>query len=253
MLNKHLYDKDSSIFQRYIALTTQKPILAHKVVSKIETQFPNKVISFLDIGCGDGTVTISVLEKLAGAKQVTTTCIEPSRDLINDFRQNTDIKVKFIEKNVETLSQLPKSDFILISHVLSYVKNPRALFDKVFKALTTDGITLVVVNNPNSDDSIIKRQLSIDDDNTNLSIDLQAILGQQKTPHHVEIVESTIDVSGCKSMNYDGKTIIEFFKHQRFEDIPSNDIAKMRNAILSLATTDNLLIKREDYIWIKKR
>ena len=52
-------------------------------------------------------------------------------------------------------------------------------------------------------------------------------------------------------MNENGKIIIEFLKHKRFEEISSAEINNIRNTILKIANENKIIIKREDYIWIK--
>ena len=45
-------------------------------------------------------------------------------------------------------------------------------------------------------------------------------------------------------------TICLFFKHEKFEKIPSEEINDIRNKILNIANGNKNLTKREDYIWI---
>jgi len=63
---------------------------------------------------------------------------------------------------------------------------------------------------------------------------------------------SDIDISGIENMNENGKTIIEFFKHEQFVNISSDEINDIRNKILNIANGNKKLTKREDYIWIFK-
>ena len=251
-LNKHMYDNNSSIFQRYVSLTTQKPILVDKVISKLDNNFLNREMHFLDIGCGDGIVTMPIIETLNKTSKVIATCIEPSSDLLKDFKSMTTMNIEFINKDVESLDQLPKSDFILLSHVLPYISDRYIFLDKVIEALNPNGRALIVVSNPNGDDLKVKNMVLNKESDTSLSTTLQNILNKQKISFNVEMVESTIDVSGVTEMNEDGKTIIEFFKHLKFNDISDDDIQKIRHTVLNIANEKGQLIKREDYIWIEK-
>lgn len=245
-----MYSENPSIFQRFVLLTDQKQILIDKVVKKIRNNHPKRNIKFLDIGCADGAVTIPIVEELAKSNNITTTGIEYSKSLLEGFKNNTNIQVNLINKDVELLDELPVSDFILISHSLPYINDLESFLEKVVKAMSKESITLIVVSNPFSDDKKIKNQILDKKDKEPLSSKIQELLNKKKIPFEKEVIESTIDVSGLLNMSEQGKTLIEFFNHKRFDEIPYNDIQKMRKLILSYANQQGHLIKKEDYFWI---
>lgn len=250
MRNKNMYDENPSIFQKFVLLTDQKQILIDKVVRKIRNNHPKRNIKFLDIGCADGAVTIPIAEELSKSNNITITCIEYSKALLNDFKNNTDIKANLINKDVELLDELPVSDFVLISHSLPYINDLDSFLDKVIKALSKNSISLIVVSNPLSDDTKIKNQMLDKKDKEPLSSKIQELLNKKKISFEKEVIESTMDVSGLLNMNEDGKTLIEFFNHKRFDEIPYSDIQNMRKLILSYTNQEGHLIKKEDYFWI---
>ena len=244
-----MYSENSSIFQKFILLTDQKQILIDKVVRRIK-KYEKRNIKFLDIGCTDGTVTIPIAEELIKSNDITVTGIEYSMALLNNFKNNTKIRVNLINKDVELLNELPVSDFILMSHCLPYINNLEIFLDKVIKALQKDSIALIVVSNPSSDDAKIKKQLLDTSDKESLSSRIQKLLIQKKITFEKEVVDSTMNVSGLINMSNDGKSIIEFFNHKRINEISDNDIQNMRKLILSYANKDGNIIKKEDYFWI---
>ena len=245
-----MYSENPSIFQRFVLLTDQKQILIDKVVKKIRNNYSKRNIKFLDIGCADGTVTIPIVEELSKSNNITTTGIEYSKSLLEGFKNNTNIQVNLINKDVELLDELPVSDFILISHSLPYINDLESFLEKVVKAMSKESITLIVVSNPFSDDKKIKNQILNKKDKEPLSSKIQELLNKKKIPFEKEVIESTIDVSGLLNMSEEGKTLIEFFNHKRFDEIPYNDIQIMRKLILSYANQQGHLIKKEDYFWI---
>ena len=250
MRNKGMYSENPSIFQRFVLLTDQKQILIDKVVKKIRNNYSKRNIKFLDIGCADGAVTIPIVEELSKSNNITTTGIEYSKSLLEGFKNNTNIQVNLINKDVELLDELPVSDFILISHSLPYINDLESFLEKVVKAMSKESITLIVVSNPFSDDKKIKNQILNKKDKEPLSSKIQELLNKKKIPFEKEVIESTIDVSGLLNMSEEGKTLIEFFNHKRFDEIPYNDIQSMRKLILSYANQQGHLIKKEDYFWI---
>lgn len=147
MHNLELYKENPSIFQKYIALTNQKQILIDKVCKKIIEDNISKKIYLLDIGCADGMVTDQIIDKLIQLYQIEVTGIETCKELINQFKARTVYDITFINDNVESLDKLPKSDFILIAHVVSHVDNLEKFLDKVINSLNSKGIALMVVSN----------------------------------------------------------------------------------------------------------
>ena len=249
MYNLKLYQENPSIFQRYIALTNQKQILIDKFCKKIIENNISKKLSLLDIGCADGMVTDKIIDKLIQLYQIEVTVIETSKELISQFKARTDYDIKFINDNVESMDSLPKSDFILLAHVVSYIDNLEKFIDKVINSLNSKGIALIVVSNDYSDDKKVKNILKGQKIEDTISNSVKSILSKKKVKYDVEVVESEIDVSGIEDMNENGKTIIEFFKHKGFEEISSDEINNIKNKILNIEN-EKKITKREDYIWI---
>ena len=252
MYNLKLYSENPSIFQKYISLTNQKQILIERICKKILEKNTSKKLKLLDIGCADGTVTTQIIERIGKSYQLEITGIETSTELINDFKLRTNYDINFINKNVESLDKLPESDFILIAHVVSYIEDLEKFIDKVINSLNARGIALIVVSNDYSDDKKVKDSLKRQNSKDTRSTNIKKILSKMKAKYEVEVVESDIDISGIKNMNEKGKTIVEFLKHKKFEDISADEINDIRNIILNIADGNKKIIKREDYIWILK-
>lgn len=252
MHNLELYSENPSIFQKYIALTNQKQILIEKVCQKAIKNVTSKKIALLDIGCADGEVTSQIIDEIGKYYQLEVTGVETSTELINEFKSRANYDINFINENVESLDKLPKSDFILIAHVVSYIENLEEFIDKVINSLNNKGMALIVVSNDYSDDKKVKDSLKKQNNEKTISANVKNILKKKKVKYEVEVVESDIDVSGIEDMNENGKTIVEFFKHKKIEDISSDEIEDMRTIILNIAGENKKLIKREDYIWILK-
>lgn len=250
-MNKlNLYRDNPSIFQKYIELTNQKQLLIDKVYKKIIDNNVSKKLDFLDIGCADGMVTIQIIDKLKESYQLEVTAIELSTQLLSHFKSRTNYNINFINDNIESLNELPKADFILIAHVVSYIDNLERFLDKVMNSLNHNGIALIVISNDYSDDKKVKSSLKKKNCDDTILANIKKFLSKKKVKYDVEIVESEIDVSGIENMDENGKTIIEFFKHKKFEDISLDEINDIRNIILKMSNENKKIIKREDYIWI---
>ena len=199
MVNSSIYDKKPSIFQKYIALTNQKQILIDKVCQRILLNNKLKKISLTDIGCADGMVTLQIINKLIEEYLLDATVIEKSTSLINEFKSKTNLNIKIINEDVETIDTLPKSDFILMSHIVSYINDLDKFLKKVINALNKKGIALIVVSNEHSDDIMTLEKK----DKNKILERIKQILINNHVRYDIEIVESTIDVSGVYDMNDD--------------------------------------------------
>lgn len=161
MSSKNFYKKQSSTFQAYIKNTNQKEILAKNIIKKISSSFnlrEDKEFVFTDIGAGDGKVTIPVINYLQNKCDLVCNIIEPS-NLIEDFQKNCSLKnVNYFKKKIDDLV-IPKSDFILVSHVLVYLDDLNKAVQDVHVALKDGGIALIIETNPDSNDVKMKIKL----------------------------------------------------------------------------------------------
>ena len=139
-----------------------------------------------------------------------------------------------------------------MSHVVTYINDLEKLLDKAMEALNRNGTALIVVSNDDSDDKKVKNYLNGQHDGNSMSTIVQDVLSKKNINYNIETVESEIDVSGVEELNDNGKTIIEFLKHKKIEDISADEIDAMKNIILELSNENKKLIKKEDYIWIFK-
>ena len=247
-MKEKIYSSNPSIFQRYISLTNQKNFLIEKICKVINENYTSNKLSLLDIGCGDGTVTLQIISKLKDKYNLEINAIDVSKPLIECFKRKKSYTINYIIDNVELIKILPKADFILMSHILTYINNLDDLIEKVLNALNLNGIALIVLSNDFSDDVKVKNKLN---KKLTTSHKVKKILDKKNINYKVEIIESEIDISGIENMDEDGRVIIEFFKHKSFEEISNDEINDIREKILKIANSSGKITKKEDYIWIK--
>ena len=255
MLYQKFYEKQSNIFQIYIKNTTQKQILVKNIIAKLKSSFKLKEkldFVFTDIGAGDGKVTIPIIKFLEEQTKLTCHVIEPS-DLIDAFKQNCKSNnVQYYKQKIDEF-KIPRSDFILVSHVLVYVDDYEKTIQKIYAALKDTGIALLIETNPHSDDDQLKLKLGKTKlKKFNLTSDIIKFLKANSIKHQLETVDSEIDTSGCISLNEEGKALISFFYHKPFQELTKKEITDLQNAIKELANESHKLTKKEDYVWIFK-
>ena len=256
--NKKFYEKQSSTFQRYMKNTDQKEILVKNIISKVSSSLKlskNKEFIFTDIGAGDGKITIPVVNFLKATTKLTCEVIEPS-ELIDKFKENCNFEgIDYYKNKIEDI-EIPKSDFILVSHVLSYFDDYKKTIKNICNSLKKGGIALFVETDSKSDEVLLKIKLEklgqefASLRNLDLIERIINFLEINKIKYQHEIISSEINTSGCLSLNKNGKSIISFFYHEPFDDLTPKDLQNFQEVIKESANNDNKLTKREDYVWI---
>lgn len=257
MSRKNFYKNQSGTFQAYIKNTNQKEILAKNIVKKISSSFnlsKGKEFVFTDIGAGDGKAAISVINFLQGKSNLICNIIEPS-DLIEDFKKNCNFKnVNYYKKKIDDLT-IPKSDFILVSHVLVYLDDLSKAVQDVYAALKDGGMALIIETNPDSDDVKMKIKLKrvfVSQKNLKMTREIINFLKTNSIQHQVEVIPSEINTLGCVSLNENGKTIISFFYHKPYHELTESEIKDFKMALGQVSSSGEKLTKKEDYVWIYK-
>lgn len=219
----------------------------------------NQEFVFTDVGAGDGKLTIPIINFLNKKTKLICNVIEPS-DLIETFKKNCSINnVNYYKDKVENL-KIPKSHFILASHLLVYLDNYKNTLKDLYQHLWEGGILLIVETNPKSDDVLLRSKLgekfvkeSLALKNLTLTKDLLSFLKTNDISHQYKLTLSEIDISECFKLSDEGKAIISFFFHESFESLTKKTILNVQNILNDLANKSKKLIKREDYIWIFKK
>jgi len=66
-------------------------------------------------------------------------------------------------------------------------------------------------------------------------------------------MESSINFSEVFDLTPVGKNIISFFYHKPFEFLSDVDVKRFLSMARQFANANQLLTKREDYIWVTKK
>lgn len=94
----------------------------------------------LDIGCGTGNTTISVLKEHPSAKL---TCVDASPAMLEIARSKISTDVKFIESAIEDFQPSAKFDAVisvLVMHNLQTRAERHAVYEKIYSALNKGGV-----------------------------------------------------------------------------------------------------------------
>jgi len=252
MWREEIYDNNEGVFYTYVKNITQKPILITNIIKKLASRISNyKQFVFTDIGAGYGVITIPVIDYLKDKTTLKCHCLEPSK-LISQIKENCKFdNVTYYKEKIEEFN-IPNSDFILFSHVLTNIKNHLPIVDKTYDSLNKKGFALMVTTNKDSDDVKLKVKLRKNEDKVRKLTFTDSILNHlkgKKISYEHEIIHSKMDYSGCLELTKEGKDMLAFFYKKPFVKINKAEIKAFQVALRELSSSGKI-IKKEDYIWI---
>lgn len=247
-LNEATY---SDYFRTFIRHTNQKQVSSEYIKKRLSKHFifsEKREFVFTDVGCGSGELTLAIADFLKDKSESRVIAIEASAEMIAIFKQKAKGQpIKILQQKIEDVKLVP-SDFILLSHMLGYVQELEKTIGKVYQALRPGGMALIILTSPQSDDVVAKEFAHQSEESRIVKPVLEIA---KKYAHKEEIVESVIEIRDCLELNEEGKKMIAFMLHQKFEDIPKENITILLQNFKKLAK-DSEITKRESFIWIYK-
>src|SRR2546423_1095575 len=113
----------------------------------IRASFPGpRVISILDVGCGNGS---QLAVPLANDSQLRITGIDPDDASIQHGKRlaRATANLNFIRASIEDLPSADHFDVIILSEVLEHLDQPAEMLRNATRLLNTDGVLIVTVPN----------------------------------------------------------------------------------------------------------
>ncbi|MDD5197469.1 MAG: Fic family protein [Candidatus Gracilibacteria bacterium] len=245
------YKEGPEFFTDFLKNTDEKKVLSEKITHFLKTKYPKTSLIISDIGAGNGIIAKDIIQYVRSThRPFQYNYLEPSHTLIEHFAQDFDCKgVVFYEGNIE-YATLPKSDFIILSHVLQYIEDIEGVLTKLLTTLTPGGTLLIVQPSIESKEMLLKEKIGI---RYSTSIERTfPILQKIQESFSYERVESSIyHMEDIQNLNENGKKMISFFYNRPFDIIKDEEVERIQNVVKELGVTD-CLKKEEDYIWVEK-
>lgn len=248
------YTKRGS-FPIFLTQTNEKEVTLKYILTKLDKKYSfkdYKKFTFTDLGAGEGTLTFPLIQFFQKKTSLETYCIEPST-LIDFLKEKCGSNAHYIKKGMEEI-KLPKSDFILLSHAIQYLKNRKRFAGRIEQALNPNGKMLVVGTNPKSDDLKFKRIINSREQvkkSGKPKDNLFEYLEKKGFKITKDYAEAIIDTSNTQRLNEKGKAVISFFYHKPFSEISKEEKIRFRETIKEFAPKGKLR-KSLQFIWVEK-
>jgi SAM-dependent methyltransferase len=262
MLNKpteseYIFDKKHQIFLNFIDHTNQAKN-AVQYMEKIIPGITHKIsdqsaFRYLDVGCGYGYKTQSIINAIKRHHVVNTTAIDPSSELLGIFKNQTkDDHINFVCQSWEDYQPIENFHFISSIHTFYYIDDWESAINKMMRHLTSQGVVCIAIR---ANDEIchfkdyffekihgsFKKERNFHE--------LCNLIKQMDVKYNVDIVESKLNIKDCLLDNTEGKQLIEFLLRQPYADL-SDSIKKDIIKYLEANHHDGYLTHQDGFVWI---
>lgn len=255
---KFIFNKKYQLFLNFISHTEQ----AQNAIQYIETIIPNIIahktlkessIKYLDIGCGYGDKTLSIINLIKKYHSISTTAIDPSPELLSIFKNqfaNKDINLQC--SPWESYQLIENFDLITSIHTFYYIDDWEAAINKMLTHLNKSGTILIVIR---SDDEVCKfkdyffQKINSPVKKERNFSELCTAIKQMKLKHTAHIVESKLNIENCLLENEKGKQLIEFLLRTSYSDLADNIKDEIKE-YLKNNQRNGCLTHQDGFIWV---
>ncbi|MDD4151581.1 MAG: hypothetical protein PHR68_03125 [Candidatus Gracilibacteria bacterium] len=247
----NLYNSNKSIFLNLVNNTNQKEITSNTIINIIKKIYFEQKLIITDIGAGNGVIANNILEYL-GKNKITYiyNFIEPSIDLLNDFKnQKLFNNVFFINNYIQNI-EIQNSDIFILSFVSQTISNKELIIDKIYKKLNKGGYIIFVNKSPKSIEFQLRESLgfSVRD----INIEIKQIIEKLKFNYYSETKESLLyGVDKIIDMTPEGKNLLSMMLFKNF-DLLNNSEKTIVLDIIKNNTKDGNIIRQDEYIFLYK-
>lgn len=291
MINFEKFDLDS--YKKYITHANKDQKIIRSVNDRIirnrqwidKLEDKDSTFNYLDIGCGDGRLTVPILKKLSslkknGEKSINAYCVDSnpvvletlSKKITSDEKFDK-VNIKYVNECIENVvsktNNIKKLDLVLCSHTLYYIDNWHYLINSLLNKINSEGMMCFTIASKNCEVYKLRDQLL-----PNLQIpsavelrfaeDLERIIAQENLNAEIEYEDSDVIFSEdeikqfINSTSDENKSVTEvlaFLFGYFGKDIRRYGISKIKNYArerIKDKTGELSLGYRDGIFWIKK-
>lgn len=255
--SEYIFDKKHQIFLNFIDHTNQAKNAVQymeKTILDLTQKIPEQsVFRYLDIGCGYGYKTHSMIKVIKTHRVVNTTAIDPSSELLALFKnQAKDEHINFSCQRWEDYQPIENFHLISSIHTFYYIDDWESAINKMIKHLTNQGVICIAIRTNDEichfkDYFFEKIQGSFKKERN--FHELCNLIKRMDVKYSIDIIESKLNINDCLLDNTEGKQLIEFLLRQPYESL-SESIKKDIIKYLEANHQDGYLSHQDGFIWI---
>lgn len=252
-----LFDKKHQLFFNFLEHTDQAKnavqymnTIIMKILQNILDTTP---LRYLDIGCGYGYKTQSIIDSVKQNHCIHTTALDPSAELLSIFKdQSTNKNIELVCSTWEDYQSENTFHLITSIHTFYYITDWKSAINKMLRLLDEKGAICIAIRSNDQVcqfknhffkklDGINKKEHDFDE--------LCQTLNSLGLQYESKIIESRLDINDCLEMNEKGKQLIEFLLRLPYSDLPNNLHTEIKN-YLKKYQSDGYLLQQDGFVWI---
>jgi SAM-dependent methyltransferase len=251
-----LFERRHQLFLNFDAHTTQTEQSRHYLKNQLEqwatSLTPQSPFNYLDVGCGFGNRTLSIIDTLIKHTEVNPVALDPSKQLLQLFNQNKGShSIELICSTWEDYSPSAKFDFVSSIHTFYYIDDWQSAIYKMLDVLNRKGKLCIAIR---SQDQVCQFRNHFfgklfDDQRKERDCDeLIELLDRLNICFKLDYVDSVLDIGNCLQQNEKGKQLLEFVLRQPFEAL--EHLTSEIVSYLDRIQKNGVLTQRDGYVWI---
>jgi len=251
-----LFDRNHQLFLNFNQHTNQAEYAILYLKNKLNTLAAHltakPAFHYLDVGCGFGNKTLSIIHTIQKYYSVNTVALDPSAKLLSIFKEQiTDQPISLICSTWEDYCPTVKFHFISSIHTFYYINNWEQAIKKMIASLEKKGFLCIAIR---SSDVVCKfrdyfyKKIYGEEKKERNSDELCQLLEQLGIPYTIDYVDSLLDIRDCLLQNENGEKLIEFLLRQpysKLQNIKDDIVMYLKNI-----HENGYLAQKDGYVWI---
>jgi len=263
MTGERIYRDNPSAYDAFLQLGGEKPEEIRYLREKMPVYLKSLLgkarfrgWNMLDIGCGEGSLTIPVLHILGSFGAVRCTGLEPAENQLKKMKQQAEAsgyrKVTCINSGWDDYSPEGKYDFVLCSHSFYYVKDRSHAVRKIQSVLEPGGRAVISMQKKDNMSYRMGRRFLTKIDPAHKSCVIHAdqlceFLAEHGISHRMDTRRYLLDLSESKKQSPQGIRLLEFYLAKKWEDVTPDT----RSAVLDhIARLPDIIENEVGHIWL---
>ena len=250
---KKIHNKRGRLFQKFLKYTNEKRILSKEIIKLMK---PKRSWSFLDVGCGNGDITLHIAKIVSR-----TVALDDNKKLLNQFRRKAKLlkKIKFLHRDWTKVDFLGEFDLVVASHILlypSFEHRWKSTIRKLLRHVKKGGKLLIIHHSKTGEYLKMLREFFFKIRKVHSSeyeqrdykyvADMVKLMGYKPK---TKVIETFIMIPSMKEV----LELVDWFFHKSFKEIKPSTQKELIEYFNSLKKDGKIIIEvNHGFIWIRK-
>jgi len=254
-----LFERKHQLFLNFSAHSSQAQnsvmYLNQKLSAATKSHPLQSTFNYLDVGCGYGNKTLSVIQIIQNHCPVKAVALDPSEQLLAIFKKEIkDQSIDIVCSTWEAYQSASSFHFISSIHAFYYIDKWEQAISKMMSALDGEGKICIALR---SNDPVCQfkdyffQRIYKDGRKERNCEELCELLNKLNINYELDYVDSALDINDCLLQNEKGEQLIEFLLRQPYHKLHS--VKDEITSYLEKNQKNGYLTHRDGYVWISNQ